>query len=452
MKAATESYAPTATAKDAYEIGVEAYVYLYPLVIMDVTRRQMLGRGPMNTFSHMRAFPPGDFKEVVRPNFDTLYSSAWLDLTREPMIVSARDTDGRYYLLPMLDMWTDVFAVPGRRTSGTRAVEFAVVPPNWTGDLPAGVEKVQSPTPYVWIIGRTQTNGPADYAAVNKIQDGYTIVPLSQRGKALQPVKAIIDATVDMKTAPLDQVNKMPAPAYFKYAAELMKLNPPHVTDWSTIARLHRIGLEPGRSFEFDNLDPATQEVLSGAAVDGLKLMYGKLPTLARVANGWQMSTDTMGVYGNYYLKRAIVALVGLGANQPDDAIYPLNLADADGRALVGENDYVLHFSKEQLPPVDAFWSLTMYDGAGFAVPNSINRFAIGDRDQLRYNPDGSLDLYIQHKNPGRDRESNWLPSPEKGALGITMRLYAPKLQARDGRWVPPAVRRVAVTADLLPQ
>jgi hypothetical protein len=240
------------------------------------------------------------FREVVRPNFDTLYSSGWLDLTKEPMIVSVPDTSGRYYLLPMLDMWTDVFAVPGKRTSGTKEGKFAVVPPNWTGDLPAGVEKIQSPTPYAWIIGRTQTNGPGEYAAVNKMQDGFTIVPLSQLGKAPQSIKPVIDATVDMKTAPLDQVNKMPAAAYFKYAAELMKVNPPHVTDWSTIARLKRIGLEPGKRFELDNLDPATQQALNGAVVEGLKLMYAKLPTLARTANGWQMNTDSMGVYGNY--------------------------------------------------------------------------------------------------------------------------------------------------------
>lgn len=460
MTAATEAYAQTTTAQDAHEIGVEAYIYLYPLVLMDITRRQltniepgkMAGRGPMNTFSHLRAFPPGDFKEVVRPNFDTLYSSAWLDLTREPMIVSVPDTDGRYYLLPMLDMWTDVFAVPGKRTSGTKAGNFAVVPPNWPGDLPEGVEKIQAPTLYVWIIGRTQTNGSGDYAAVNKIQDGFTLVPLSQWRKAPQPVKAVIDSAVDMKTAPLDQVNKMLPGAYFKYAAELMKVNPPHVTDWSMIARLQRIGFEPGESFQFDNLDPATQEALRQAAIDGLKLMYAKVPTLARVVNGWLMNTDTMGVYGNYYLKRAIIALAGLGANQPDDAIYPINIADAGGKPLLGENNYVLHFSREQLPPVDAFWSITMYDGAGFAVANPINRFAIGDRDQLKYNPDGSLDLHIQHENPGPEHESNWLPAPEKGPLGITMRLYGPKMQALDGRWLPPAVERVAVTADLLPQ
>ena len=181
----------TPNTEEAFQIGVEAYVYFYPLVLMDITRRQMTniepgkaaGGGPKNNFSHVRTFPPADFKTVVRPNFDTLYSSCWLDLTDEPLILSAPDTAGRYYLLPILDMWTDVFAVPGKRTSGTAAGDWAVVPPGWKGDLPDGVAKIQSPTPYAWIIGRTQTNGPADYDAVHNIQDGYRITPLSQWGK-----------------------------------------------------------------------------------------------------------------------------------------------------------------------------------------------------------------------------------------------------------------------------
>jgi hypothetical protein len=220
-----------------------------------------------------------------------------------------------------------------------------------------------------------------------------------------------------------------------------MKINPPHVTDWSKVARLKRIGLEPGKSFDYQNLEPNIRQAFDKAAKDALKDMYAKIPTLARVVNGWQMNTDTMGAYGNYYLKRAIVALVGLGANQPDDAVYPLAASDANGKPLNGKNKYVLHFDKQELPPVGAFWSITMYDEVGFAVPNSINRCAIGDRDDLKYNADGSLDLYFQHANPGPGKESNWLPSPASGTLGVTMRLYAPKPQILDGRWNPPAVR-----------
>ena len=438
------------TEQEAHDIGVEAFLYFYPLVTMDVTRRVATnvppgvkpGFGPLNAFWHFRAFPDAAFRAVVRPNFDTLYSSAWLDMSDEPMIVSAPDTGGRYYLLPMLDMWTDVFAVPGKRTSGTGAGHFAVVAPRWQGTLPAGIAKIQAPTPVVWIIGRTQTDGPADYAAVNAVQDGFVVTPLSQWGAAPQPAAFRPDSTVDMQTEPLRQVNGMSAADYFSYAAELLKRHSPHLSDWSTLARLRRIGIEAGQSFDSNTLTPAIRAALDGAPAAALAKMNAKLPTLARETNGWEMNTDTMGVYGNYYLKRACVAMAGLGANQPEDAIYPLNVADADGQALSGDNDYQLHFAADELPPVDAFWSVTMYDAEGFQAANPINRFAIGDRDALTYNADGSLDLYLQHASPGADKEANWLPAP-RGPLGVTMRLYAPKPQALDGSWNPPAITRV---------
>ncbi len=306
------------TEAEIYEIGVEAYVYFYSLVTMDVTRRvttnieagKRPGFGPMNAFSHLRAFPPADFNAVVRPNFDTLYSSAWLDLTQEPVIVSAPDTNGRYYMLPMLDMWTDVFAVPGKRTTGTKEGHFAVVPLGWRAALPKGVECIEAPTRYVWIIGRTQTNGPSDYAAVSKVQDGYKITPFSQWDRPPKPITVKINPTVDMKTPPLDQVNKMPAGKYFSYASELLKVNPPHISDQPIIARMKRIGIEVCKSFDYEKSSPEVKSALEQAAQDGLERMYEKIPTVSLVVNGWQMNTDTMGVYGNYYLKRAIVAMV----------------------------------------------------------------------------------------------------------------------------------------------
>lgn len=432
---------------EAQVIAQEAYIYLYPLITMDVTRKQLINTDPSrngiggapNAFNHIRKFPDADMRAVVRPNFDTLYSSAWLDLTEGPVVVSTADTGGRYFLLPMLDMWTNAFAVPGKRTNGTGAANFAVVPPGWTGTLPPGTERIQAPTPYVWIIGRTQTNGVKDYEAVHKVQDGYKIVRLADWGKTPRQVEQKIDPSVNTRTPPLQQVNSMSALEYFKYGADLMKQHPPHVTDWSILARMKRIGIEPG------NFDSAKigADALATAAVAGLKNMTEKTPTLARVVNGWQMNTDTMGVYGDYYLKRAIVAMVGLGANQPEDAIYPLNVADADGDPVMGEYRYVLHFAKANLPPADAFWSLTMYDADGFQVANSINRFAIGDRDNLKYNADGSLDLYIQNERPGPDQEANWLPAPKSGKPGLTLRLYAPKAEALDGRWNPPAIKRL---------
>jgi hypothetical protein len=438
---------------EAQAIAADAYVYFYPLVTMDVTRRQMTnlesgkkpGFGPMNAFHHVREYPPADMKVVVRPNFDTLYSIAWVDLTRGPMILSLPDTAGRYYLMPLLDMWTDAFAVPGRRTTGTQAGHYAVVLQGWRGALPQGVERIDAPTPYVWIIGRTQTNGPGDYAAVNKVQDGYTLTPLAEWGGAQRTSRETFtpDPTVDMKTPPMEQVNAMSGAAYFKYAAELLKLHPPHVADWSIVARLKRIGIEPGKGLDFDKLAPAVRNALEKAPASGLKLMQWKAPTLARQANGWSMNTDTMGVYGDYYLKRAIVTMVGLGANPPEDAIYPMCVGDAEGKPLSGDNKYVLHFSKEELPPVGAFWSVTMYDVAGYQVANPINRFAVSSWMPFAYNADGSLDLYLQRDNPGAGKEANWLPAGT-GPMSVLMRLYAPKAEALNGRWNPPAVKKAA--------
>ena len=438
------------TEEQAAEIALEAYYYFYPLITMDLTRRQltniepgkMPGRGPMNTFSHVREFPPAEFREVVRPNFDTLYSTGWLDLTTEPMVVSAPDTAGRFYLLPMLDMWTDVFASPGKRTTGTQAGQFAVVLRGWKGELPAGITRIESPTPYVWVIGRTQTNGTQDYDAVRKIQDGYTITPLSRLGKTPQPVVVKIDPTVDMKTSPMLQVNSMPAARFFNYGAALMQIHPPHITDQPILARMKRLGIEAGQELKLEQMDPIVRRALEQAPARGLKAMQAKLLTLAPVIKGWQMNTDTMGVYGNYYLKRAIVSMVGLGANLPEDAIYPMNFADQEGKPLDGSHKYKLRFEKPELPPVEAFWSITLYDPEGFQVKNPLNRFAIGDRDALKFNADGSVDLYIQHESPGKELESNWLPAPQ-GPFNITMRLYAPKSQAITGEWTPPPVLRL---------
>ncbi len=442
--------AAAASDQETYDIGFEAYLYLYPLVIMDVTRRQatnveagkVLGRAPMNTFMHLPAFPPAEFRDVVRPNFDTLYSIAWLDLTNETIIISVPDSDGRYYMLPMLDMWTDVFANPGKRSTGTKEGHFAVVLPGWSGKLPDGVKRIDSPTGMVWIIGRTQTNGPADYKAVHKVQAGYKLTKLSEWGKIPPSVTGTIDPDVNMKTPPMLQMGEMPASEFFTYAAELMKTNPPHSTDHDIVARLARIGIEPGKSFDFAGIDPTVKKSLRKAANDALKLMQEKA-TIAPVTNGWQIATDTIGVYGNSYLNRAVIAMIGLGANPPEDAVYPMAVSDGEGEPLDAASKYVLRFKKDEIPPADAFWSLTLYDKDGFPVPNEIKRQALGDRDKLKFGSDGSLEIYIQAGSPGKDKKANWLPAPKSGPFGVVLRLYAPKREVLDGRWVPPAVQRV---------
>lgn len=439
------------TRQQAVDYGVEAYIFAYPLITMEITRRVMTnyppntlpGMGPEGAFNHMRRYPDANFRAVVRPNFDTLYSSAWLDLSDGPIILSVPETEGRYYLMPMLDMWTDAFAVPGTRTSGSGAGHFAIVPSGWQGELPAGVQKIVSPTTSIWIIGRTQTNGAADYDAVHKVQDNYRLSTLASWPNPAEVKSFVHDPSVDMKKAPLDQVNEMSARDYFTLAAELMSKYPPHTTDWSQVARRRLFGFEPGVPFDWDKLTPEMQEGLSAAPATALELMKKRVATMAVEVNGWQMNTDSMGVYGDNYLKRAVVAMAGLGANQPVDAIYPLSVKDSDGQPFTGASRYVHHFEKSELPPVDGFWSTTLYDDDGFQCANELDRFAIGDRDPLKYNADGSLDLYYQHERPAEEKVSNWLPTPE-GSWNLCMRLYAPHAAALDGRWNPPAVKRVA--------
>ncbi len=426
-------------------IAEEAYVYLFPLVLMDVTRRVSVslpagarpGFGPMNVFTHLRAFPPGDFREVVRPNYDTLYSILWFDLRDEPVVVSVPSTDGRYYMLPMLDMWTDVFAVVGSRTTGAAEGHYALASPGWDGELPSGTERIDAPTPVGWIVGRTQTNGPADYEAVHAIQNGFVATPLSRWPHEPAAVNGPPEPGVDISIAPLDHVLALSGTEFIAYGADLMRLHRPHLVDQPVLARMSRLGMQPGARFNAEDAAPEILAAIEQAPAAAQQRMVSAEPRLSPLVNGWAMATYGMGVYGTDYLRRAVVAKVGLGANLPADAIYPVMYLDASGNAPTGDHDYVLHFDRDALPPADAFWSVTMYDGDGFPVPNAIDRYAIGDRDPLRFNNDGSLDLFIQHDDPGNERRDNWLPSP-RGPIGITLRLYSPRPEALDGSWAPP--------------
>ena len=449
---------------EAHEIGIAAYTYLYPLVTMDVTRLQLTNmppgvepaHGPANMFVNVGEFPTANMKTVVRPNFDTLYSLAYLDLAKEPMVVSAPDTAGRYYMLPMLDMWTDVFASPGSRTTGTMAGTFLVAPAGWKPELrdhleavglPANAQRIDAPTPFVWIIGRTKTDGPSDYDAVHKVQAGFKVTPLSEWGQPLRAVPVTVDPRIDLKTPPKMQVDAMSAGAFFAYGAELMKLNPPHPTDQPILALMRRIGIEQGKSFDLTKADPIIGRALATTPEESRQLMAWKMPTVAKIVNGWSMNTDTMGVYGNYYLKRAIVTNLGLGANLPEDAIYPLNLADELGKPLDGAATYTIRFPKDGKPPINAFWSVTLYDADGYQVANALDRFAVSSWMPFQEEPDGSLKLYVQNASPGADKEANWLPAPKSGPFSLTMRLYSPQSAALTGKWEPPAVIKASTAA-----
>jgi hypothetical protein len=432
-----------------FEIGVQAYIYAYPMVLMELTRRISTNvsapagaLAPMNQFAHLRTFPDHTFREVVRPNVDTLYSIVWFDVAKEPLVLSVPDTDGRYYVLQMLDMWTDVFAAPGSRTSGTKAGHFAIVGPRWNGKLPDGVERLRCPTNIGWVVGRTQTNGKADYENVHRIQDGFKLTPLSQWGKPYAPpAESAVDPTVDMKTPPPVQLAKMSAQRYFEMLAKLMKNNPPHELDWPMVVQLSQIGIVPGKNFVFSKLDPQIQKALERAVGEARKMIDGRIERSGEFVNGWQIAREGMGNYGTSYLQRAAVALIGLGANVPDDAVYPMSFVDSERKPYNGRNRYILHFDNGQLP-VNAFWSLTMYDEDGYLVENSIQRYGIGDRDKLKFNNDGSLDIYIKHESPGKDKEANWLPAP-KDTFNLVIRLYWPKREILTGAWNPPAVERI---------
>ena len=437
------------SAEEAREIAREAYIYAYPLVLMEVTRRvgtnvaEPTGlSAPINQLAHAREFPDPSFTIVVRPNADTLYTALTYDVYKEPLVVSVPDSGGRYYLLPWLDYWSDVFTVPGKRTTGTGAQTFAIVGPTCQGSLPKGVKEYRSPTGSGLLIGRTQTNGKADYAAVRKFQDGIKAVPLSAYGKPYTPPKGTVNSKQDM-SAPPDQIDKMDAAAFFAMFAELMKENPPHANDYPINDRMKRIGIEPGKSFSLASAPKEVQDALNEAPAEALSQIKAAWSKAGILANGWRTNLTAIGTYGTDYLHRAGVAYGGLGANVIEDAVYPTAFADADGEPLDSDQRYVLHFEKDQIPPVRAFWSLTMYNERQLFTENPINRYAIGDRDKLAFNPDGSLDLYIQRESPGKDKESNWLPTPASGPFTMNLRLYWPKPEVLDGSWAPPPVTRV---------
>lgn len=430
------------------EIATEAYYYAYPMVIMDVTR-QISTNGersdpqtltaPTNQFVHLPEFPDATFTDVVRPNADTLYSNLWFDVSEEPLVIDVPDSAGRYYLLPMLDMWSDVFASPGKRTTGTAAQRLALVGPAWRGELPAGVEEIRAPTAMGWIIGRTQANGPADFPAVRRFQAQLKAYPLSAIGQAYAAPKGTFDSSVS-KEPPNKQVANMSAAEFFHRFSLLTQKNPPHPHDYPILARMRRLGLTPGTRFDFASAPPRVQAALKRATALGKKSLTAGLASAGTKVNGWSMLFNPIGTYGTDYYRRALIAYGGLGANVVEDAVYPTAFADSAGEPFDSTRRYVVRFRKDQLPPVRAFWSLTMYNDRQAFADNPLNRYALGDRDNLKFAQDGSLTLYIQRESPGEALESNWLPTPTAGGFSMNLRLYWPKPEVIEGSWKPPAV------------
>jgi hypothetical protein len=399
----------------------------------------------MGQFARLRTYPAVDDHSVTAPNADTLYTLSWLDVSKEPWILSIPDMKDRYFLFPILDAWTNVFQVPGKRTTGTKAQKYAITGPGWSGTLPAGVTEYKSPTAMVWVLGRIYCTGtPEDYKAVHALQDRFAVVPLSAYGKPYTPAAAVVDAGFDMKTAVRKQVNALDTGAYFNRLAQLMKTNPPAPQDAAMVAQMARIGLVPGQDFDPDKLGFLDEEALR--TVPKLAVLeMGVHLKKQKTTNGWLYFTGGVGNFGADYLTRGMANLLGPGWNRAQDAVYPLSQKDASGDGYDGaKHKYVIRFDKDKLPPADAFWSLTMYDGDFFFVPNALNRYDLAQRDRLVTNPDGSVDMYLQAESPGKDKEANWLPAP-KGKFVLVMRIYTPRKSPPsilDGSWTPPPVKR----------
>ncbi|TCR91047.1 DUF1254 domain-containing protein [Rhizobium sp. BK376] len=435
-------------------LAVDAYIYGYPLVTMEMTRRVVTNvpkvkgtKGPMGQIIKLREYPDASFKDVTAPNADTLYTTAFIDVEKEPWVFSIPDMKDRYFLFPMLDGWTTVFQVPGKRTTGGGAQTYAITGPGWKGELPDGVTEYKSPTSIVWILGRIYCTGtPEDYKEVHALQDECKLVPLSSYGKEWQPPLGKVDPKIDMKAAVRDQVNRMNAVEYFTLLAELLKANPPSDADADMVARMAEIGIVPGQDFDKSKLDAHFIKRIPEIAFGRIMLHFKASDGDIKDVNGWGYTTKT-GIYGTDYVQRALIAAIGLGANRPEDAIYPTSTKSKDrvlARAYRGSENYILTFPKDQMPPVRGFWSITMYNDKYFFVENPLNRYSISARQDLKANPDGSVDIYIQNKSPGADKESNWLPAPKEKFI-LMMRLYWPDDKSPsilDGSWVIPSVTK----------
>lgn len=468
----------------AFVRGVQAYLYGYPLVLGDITRDVLVAAGPrgpgsgrpawsapLNQFGHLRAFPTPEVRDVVSPNADTLYSVAWLDLSREPMVLHTPDMGQRWMLMMVMDAWSNVTASAGTRLYGHGPQDYVLVGPGWKGEVPAGMRRIDCATPITALIGRTLTQNKDDYAAVNALQDRYVLTPLSRWSKPYAPPPAVLtpDASIDTQTPPVRQVGRLDTAQFFDRLSMGMQANLPPAADAPMLERLAAIGVVPGQHFQSEQLSEAQRQGLddavwfakalfemrsagtqSGVAISPTqRWAFGMLASLTNkvalnLQNTWLIPLN-IGAYDTRYTVRALTALLGYGANLPIDAVYAITSVDARNQPLHGAHAYRLHFDKDQLPPIGpgAFWSLTMYDHAGFFVDNPLKRYAIGDRDPLRFGADGSLDIWIQHAAPGEEHKANWLPAPQ-GNFKLIIRVYDPQPQVLDGRWVPPATQAIA--------
>lgn len=447
----TPSGAQEISSDELLQIIGESYVYGYPMILMDLTKKVSTNiekphpirpSAPVNQLGHFREFPDHTLTAVVKPNVDTYYSIAWLDLEKEPQVLFMPATE-RYYLLPFYDAYSNVFASPGTRTTGTDAQKLMIAGPNWTGQTPSDLTFIQAPTNTVWMLGRIQVNSPEDGATtVKDIQDGMKLSPLSAyKTEDYTPKKGTVNPE-HQGIVPVKTIQTMDVNTYLNRVAELMVTNPPKAADSTIVRKMAKIGLVPGQPFHIstDNLILRTKLNKLPDFIHKKMRTRRAEPDASLLTNGWMIVKEDIGTYGVDYLRRAYIDFIGLGANIPEDAVYPNCTQDINGDPLDAATKYRIHFDADQFPPVNAFWSLTAYNADEFLVKNELNRFALGDRDDLKYNEDGSLDLYIQSDTPEAEYVQNWLPIPPEGQFYLTMRLYWPKEEVLNGDWDIPFV------------
>ena len=397
---------------------------------------------PVNQIAHFRAFPDHNLTAVVKPNVDTYYSIVWFNLREEPQALSIPATE-RYYLLPFMDAYSNIFASLGTRTTGTKAQDILLAGPEWKGEVPEGLQLIQAPSETVWMLGRIQVNSTEDGSStVRDIQEKMRLVPLSAFGKKeYTPPKGTFE-TESLNIVPVKELRNLDINAYFDKVLHLMKENPPSAKDSLIVTKMERIGLIPGNKAQLHSDSFILNKKLQVLPEFIHKKMEDRRanPDPNLIFNGWTVIYENIGTYGTDYKRRAFIDFIGLGANIPEDAVYSNLTYDINGNPLDAGTDYQIHFEADKLPPVDAFWSLTAYNKNEFLVKNDLNRFALGDRDDLIYNKDGALDLYIQSSPTAEEKLNNWLPIPETGPFYLTLRLYWPKEKVLKGNWNPPLV------------
>jgi hypothetical protein len=432
-------HAAVAQSDDARTIARDGYVYGYPLVLMQVTKQIATSATGYGQFVHMLSGPTPVFRIVVAPNGDTRYSSAWADLSAEPQVLHVPDAGGRYFVAQVMDAWTDVIADPTARIAGSAPADYALVGPNWQGVVPAVLRVVRSSTNDVWILARTRARPDDAVDVITAIQKQYSIVPLSRFGDAsYQPAPGVLrEPNVPTGPTPPSLVTAMSADAFFSRLAAALAKNPPRAADRPIVDRLARIGVVAGKPFDASALDAGRRAMLDDGLRDARAILDRyDAPSVAH-ANGWRWTKNT-GRFATDYTYRAFIAQTLLAANLPEDAVYPETSVDARGVPLTGERRYTLHFDGAQLPPAQAFWSLTLYSPDHYLVANAIDRYTLRDTG-LRRNADGSIDVAIQHDAPSGD-QTNWLPAPA-GPFVVTLRMYWPSPAGLDGTYRIPAIQ-----------